>query len=77
VHKSEIQELGTKRDINWWDTKRRIDDERWHMLVETPQEMIYQDGVRLDAKVISQFLESQALNPTHVSSILYFTKNYI
>lgn len=42
------------------------------MLVETAREMIYQDGVRPGAKAVSRLLDSRALNPTRVSSILYF-----
>ena len=72
MHKSEIQELGTKRDINRRETKRRVDDDRRRMLVETAREMIYQDGVRPGAKAVSRLLDSRALNPTRVSSILYF-----
>ena len=69
VRESEIQELGTKQDINWQETRRHIDDDRRCMLVETAWEMIYQDGVWPGAKAISRLLESQALNPMCVSSI--------
>ena len=66
--KSEIQDLGTKRDINWWETKRRVDDDWRHMLVETAWDMIYIDGVWPGAKAISNLLASQAVTPTQVST---------
>jgi hypothetical protein len=68
VHKSEIQDLGTKRDINRRETKRRVDDDRRRMLVETARDMIYVDGVRPGAKAISNLLESRVVTPTRVST---------
>ena len=67
VHKSEIQDLGTKRDINRRETKKRIDDDRRRMLVETARDMIYVDGVRPGADAISNLLASRAVVPTQVS----------
>jgi hypothetical protein len=68
VHKSEIQDLGTKRDINRRETKRRVDDDRRRMLVETARDMIYIDGVRPGADAISKLLASRAVIPTRVST---------
>ena len=75
MHKSEIEDLGTKQDLNRRETKRRVDDDRWCMLVETARDMIHKDGVRPGAKAISQLLESRSLNPTRaISSALFFMK---
>ena len=68
VHKSEIQDLGTKQDINRQETKRHADDDRWHMLVETAQDMIYVDGVWPGSDAISKLLASQVAMPTWVST---------
>ena len=64
MHKSEIQDLGTKRDINQQETKRRVDDDRWCMLVETARDMIYVDGVQPESDAISKLLASQVVMPT-------------
>ena len=75
VHKSEIQELGTKHDMNRQEVKKRVDDDRRHMLVDTAWEMIYENGVRPGHKVVSRLLDSRALNPMRMSNILcYFMK---
>jgi hypothetical protein len=68
VHKSEIHELGTKRDFKRRETKIRVDDDRRRMLVETAREMLYEKGVRPSAKAISNLLASRSLTPTRVSS---------
>ena len=68
MHRTEIQELGTKRDINRRETKKRVDDDRRRMLVETARDMIYKDGVRPGADAISNLLASRALIPTRVST---------
>ncbi|KAF8800330.1 hypothetical protein BYT27DRAFT_7117677 [Phlegmacium glaucopus] len=65
VHKSEIQDLGTKRDLARRETKKRVDDGRRRMLVETARDMVYMDGVRPGAKAVSDLLASRALTPTH------------
>ena len=69
VHKSEIQDLGTKRDLTRRETKKRLDDDRRRMLVETARDMLYVDGIRPGAKAISNLLASRALIPTKVSSL--------
>lgn len=76
MNKSEIQELGTKRDINRRETKKRVDDDRRRMLVETARDMIYVDGVRPGAKAISNLLESRVLTPTRVSTSYKFQLSY-
>ena len=68
MHKSEIQDLGTKRDINRRETKKRVDDDRRRMLVETARDMIYVDGVRPGADAISNLLASRVVTPTRVST---------
>ena len=68
MHKSEIQDLGSKRDINRRETKKRVDDDRRRMLVETARDMIYVDGVRPEADAISNFLASRSVTPTRVSN---------
>ena len=69
MHKSEIQDLGTKRDLTRRETKKRLDDDRRRMLVEMARDMLYVDGVRPGAKAISNLLASRALIPTKVSSL--------
>lgn len=72
MHKSEIQELGTKHDMNRREAKKRVDDDRHRMLVDTAREMIYENGVRPGHKAVSRLLDSRALNPTRVSDVLYY-----
>jgi len=67
INKCEIQDLGTRRDLKRRETKKRVDDSRRRMLVETAREMIYTKGVRPGAKSISNLLQSRSLVPTRVS----------
>ena len=68
IHKSEIHELGTKRDFKRRETKVRVDDDRRRMLVETARGMLYKNGLRPSARGISDLLASRSLTPTRVSS---------
>jgi hypothetical protein len=70
VHKSEIQDLGTKRDLARREIKKRVDDDRRRMLVETARDMVYMEGVRPGAKSIANLLASRALIPTRVSILV-------
>ena len=71
VHKSEVRELGTKRDFKRRVTKMRVDDHRRRMLVETAREMVYVNGIRPGAKAISELLASRSLTPTRVSGLIF------
>jgi hypothetical protein len=68
VHKSEIHEIGMKRDFKRRETKIRVDDDRRRMLVETARGMLYEKGIRPNAKSILNLLASRSLTPTRVSS---------
>ena len=59
-----------KRDINRRETKRRVDDDRQCMLVETARDMIYVDGVRPVSDAISKLLASRVVMPMRVSTIV-------
>jgi len=67
INKCDIKDLGMKRDLKRRETKKRVDDDRRRMLVETAREMIYTKGVRPGAKSISNLLHSCSLVPTRVS----------
>jgi len=56
-----------KRDFKRQETKIRVDDDRWRMLVETAWEMIYEHGIRPGADSVLELLGSKALTPTRVS----------
>ena len=68
VQKSEIHELGTRRDFKRRETKVRMDDDRRRMLVETARGMLYEKGLRPTSKGILDLLASRSLTPTRVSS---------
>ena len=73
VHKSEIHKLGTKRDFKRRETKIRVDDDRRRMLVETARGMLYENGLRPNAKGVSELLASRSLTPTRVSCSIHKT----
>jgi len=68
INKCEIKDLGMKRDMKRRETKKRVDDDRRQMLIETAREMIYTKGVRPGSTAISNLLGSRSSIPTCVSN---------
>lgn len=62
-----------KRDFKRRERKMRVDDYRRRMLIDTAREMIYVDGVRPNAKAITDLLASKSLTPTRVSCLVFET----
>jgi len=69
INKCDIKDLGTKPDMKRRETKKRVDDDRRKMLVETAREMVYTKGVRPGAKSISNLVHSRSSVPTRVSDL--------
>ena len=70
VHKDQVVELGSVRDIKRWGDKRRVDDEYRQGHVEAARRLIYREGLSIHSNKVKNLLDPMSLTPTRVSANL-------